>query len=299
MLDGDLTAQPPMPASLSRSKDASSSGGTLQLVARPTRSRVGVYGPSQEPPWTHEERTLSLHVRHPTAMVFLDETGAISRDRIFAVGCLKLSEPSILVRRLQKLRDRHHWYDDNEIHFAQLTKNSLPVYREIVDTIAAYKGGQFSCFVTDRNEADPVARYGTHWLAYEKMSQQLLIGSISPSEIVSVLADDYSTPDDVTFEVDVRDVVNERLGRCAITSICRLDSRAALPLQAVDLLTSAVAFEYRQAAGEAGAASPKAQLAEYVRTAFGVSSWLRPPVLTERVNVRKYTPGKASSRRGR
>lgn len=238
---------------------------------------------------------MTLHINHPTAMIFLDETGAISRDRFFAVGCLKLSEPSILVRRLQKLRDRHHWY--RELHFADLTRDALPIFREVVDVIAGYTGGQFSCFMTDRQEADPVARYGTHWLAYEKMAQQLLIGTISPGEIVTVLADDYSTPDDVTFEIDVRDVVNGRLGRCAITSICRLDSKAAAPLQVVDILTSAVAFEFRQAAGHAGQSSPKAQLAEYVRQVFGVRSWLQPPVVTDRVNVRKYVPALAARRR--
>lgn len=238
---------------------------------------------------------MTLHVGHPTAMIFLDETGAISRDRFFAVGCLKLSEPSILVRRLQKLRDRHHWY--KEFHFADLTRNTLPIFREVVDVIEGYTGTQFSCFIADRQVADPVARFGTHWLAYEKMAQQLLIGTISPGEIVSVLADDYSTPDDVTFEIDVRDVVNGRLGRCAITSICRLDSRAAAPLQAVDVLTSAVAFEFRQAAGQAGKTSPKAQLAEHVRDVFGVASWLRPPVITDRVNVRKYVPGLRTGKR--
>lgn len=238
---------------------------------------------------------MTLHLDHPTAMIFLDETGAISRDRFFAVGCLKLSEPSILVRRLQKLRDRHHWY--REFHFSDLTRGALPIFREVVDVIAGYAGAQFSCFIADRQEADPISRYGSHWLAYEKMSQQLLLGTISPGEIVTVLADDYSTPDEVTFELDVRDVVNERLGRCAITGICRLDSKAAAPLQAVDLLTSAVAFEYRQSAGQAGKASPKAQLAEYVRDVFGVASWLRPPVVTDRVNVRKYVPGLRTRRR--
>lgn len=108
---------------------------------------------------------------------------------------------------------------------------------------------------------------------------------------MSVLADDYSTPDDVTFEIDVRDVVNQRLGRCAVTSICRLDSRAAVPLQAVDVLTAAVTFEHRQAAGQAGQSSPKALLAKHVRDVFGVTSWLQPPVVTDEVNVRQYVPG--------
>lgn len=46
--------------------------------------------------------------------------------------------------------------------------------------------------------------------------------------------------------------------RTAITTICRLDSKAAVPLQLVDLLVSAVAFEFRQSAGFAKQDSPRA-----------------------------------------
>ncbi len=60
-----------------------------------------------------------------------------------------------------------------------------------------------------------------------------------------------------------------------VTSVCRLDSRAAVPLQIVDLLTAAVAFEFPQRLGLAGAHSPKADLARYVRDAFSVSSFLK------------------------
>jgi hypothetical protein len=40
--------------------------------------------------------------------------GAIAGDRIFAVGCLKVSEPADLLRPLQKPKDRRHWHE--EIH---------------------------------------------------------------------------------------------------------------------------------------------------------------------------------------
>lgn len=113
------------------------------------------------------------------------------------------------------------------------------------------------------------------WRAYERLAAQLLIGSIQPHELVCVLADEHSTPDAVRFEAEVGDIVNQRLERLAVTSVCRLDSRAAVPLQIVDLLTAAVAFEFRQQLGLAGAHSPKADLARYVRDAFSVSSFLK------------------------
>jgi hypothetical protein len=160
--------------------------------------------------------------RHPTAVAFLDESGSISQDRFFSVGCLKLSEPSILLRRIQKLRDRHHWY--HEVHFFDLTKDALPFYERVVEIVAA-SGGQFSCFVADREGADPVARFGTPWKAYEKLAAQLLLGSIKR--------------------------------------------------RVVDLLTSAVAFEFRQSTGIAGRETPKARLARKLRNEFGVKTFLQ------------------------
>jgi hypothetical protein len=228
---------------------------------------------------------MKLDLEHPTAVAFLDETGAIANDRFFAVGCLKLVEPSELTRRLQKLRDRHHWYD--EIHWVDLTRGALPFYRKVVNEAATCPGATFSCFIADRDHADPVERFGQPWSAYSALAAQLLIGSIRPTEIVFVLADAYSTPDDVSIEVEIRDRVNRRFSRLAVPSVCRLDSRSADPLQVVDLLTAAVAFEFRQQAGLAGATSPKARLMTHVRSAYGVSSFLNFPA-NGRVNVAKY-----------
>jgi uncharacterized protein DUF3800 len=222
------------------------------------------------PPQRRPSQTLPID--HPTAVAFLDESGSISQDRFFSVGCLKLSEPSVLLRRIQKLRDRHHWY--HEIHFFDLTKDALPFYERVVEIVAA-SGGQFSCFVADREGADPVARFGSPWKAYEKLAAQLLLGSIKRREIVTVLADNYSTPDSVVFEQDVRVEVNKRLRRLAVASVCRLDSAAADPLQVVDLLTSAVAFEFRQSSGIAGRETPKARLARKLRNEFGVKTFLK------------------------
>lgn len=222
----------------------------------------------------------------------MDESGSISKDRFFSVGCLELAEPSILLRQIQKLRDRHHWYQ--EIHFADLTAGALSFYERVVEIVAA-SGGEFSCFVADREVADPVERFGSSWKAYEKLSVQLLIGSIAPREIVTVLADNYSTPDGVVFEQDVRAEVNRRLGRLAIAGVCRLDSGAADPLQVVDLLTSAVTFEFRQHGGLAGRKSPKARLAAKVRSEYGVTSFL-DGYEGVGINVKLYNSGKRSRR---
>jgi hypothetical protein len=235
-------------------------------------------------------QTGTLPVRHPTAVAFLDESGSISDDRFFAVGCLKIADASVLLRAIQKLRDTEHWYD--EIHWVDLTKDALPTYRRIIDIVAASRA-RFSCFVADRQQADAVARFGSPWQAYEKLAAQLLIASISPRELVTVLADNYSTPDRVHFEQDVRRAVNRRFERLAVTSACRLDSKACDALQLVDLLTSGVTFEFRQAAGLAGKQSPKARLARYLRHAYGGGSFLQGH-RASKMNVAIYTGEKTS-----
>ncbi len=165
-------------------------------------------------------------------------------------------------------------------------KGALPFYEKVV-TLLAEAELEFSCYLADRRSADPVVRFGSHYRAYEHLATDLLVASIKPYELVSVLADNYSTPDDVRFEEDVRNAVNKRLERLAVTSVCRLDSRTATPLQLVDLLTSAVAFEFRQSAGLASATSAKGSLAAYVRETFGVLSFLSGT--TAPFNVRLYT----------
>jgi hypothetical protein len=76
------------------------------------------------------------------------------------------------------------------------------------------------------------------------------------------------------------------------SAVASLDesSKAAIPLQLVDLLTSAVAFEFRQNAGLAGQKSPKAELALYVRQQFNVTSFLKG-VHTPKMNVKLYRWG--------
>src|SRR5487761_25749 len=157
---------------------------------------------------------------HPASIAFVDESGAISHDRFFAVGCLKLAQPCDLTRALVAIRDKWHWY--GEIHFTDVTRGSLPFYQAVVARVCQLQA-TFACFVTDRTVNDPIRRFSTPWRAYAALAEQLLIGTIKRGELVTVLADSYSTPNDVAFEVDVKREVNRRLKRLAVTSVCRLD----------------------------------------------------------------------------
>lgn len=232
------------------------------------------------------------------AAAFIDETGAIAQDRFFSVGCLVIAVPSVLLRQMQKLRDKRKWY--GEIKWVDLTMTSLPLYKDLIDLVAN-SDARYSCFVADRSTADPVKRFKRDaWLAYEKLATQVLIGAAKPYELLSVMADNYSTPDRVKFEEDVRAEVNRRLERLAVTTICRMDSKACDALQLVDVLTGAVTFEHRQAAGLAGSKSAKAMLAEYLRNVYDVDSTVGG-CKKDRLNVAIYRnpPVKRPSRSAR
>jgi hypothetical protein len=101
------------------------------------------------------------------------------------------------------------------------------------------------------------------------------MGTIHPRELPTVLADNYSSPDGVLFEQDVRTAVNQRRGRLGVTSVCRLSSKATDGLQAVDLITSAITHEFRQAGGVASSTNPKAALAQHMRGRYAIDSCLQ------------------------
>lgn len=214
----------------------------------------------------------TLHSDNPCATAFLDETGVISQDRFFAVGLVKVPEPARLFRALSKLRDQKHWY--GEIHFTAMKPRDLVLYKAIVD-IALQPGMlDFFCFVSDRQIADPIKRFRSPWAAYNRLAEQLVLASIRPGELVSVMADNYSTPEHVRFEEDLKANVNRRVSRLAVVSVCRLDSKSCDGLQVADLLTSAITQEFRASVGLASYTSAKGSLAAYVRQQLGAGSCL-------------------------
>lgn len=214
----------------------------------------------------------SLAVDHPCAAAFLDETGVISQDRFFAVGLVKMPEPSKLLRTLSKFRDQRHWY--GEIHFTKMTARDLTLYKSIVDIALQPDMLDFWCFVSDRHVADPIKRFKSPWNAYNRLAEQLVLASIHPGELVSVMADNYSAPDHVRFEEVLKANVNRRVNRLAVVSVCRLDSQSCDGLQIADLLTAAVTQEFRASVGLASPTSIKGTLAAYVREKLGTTSCL-------------------------
>ena len=143
---------------------------------------------------------------HPVTTCFIDETGAIASDRFFGVGLVSCEEPSKMLRAVQKLRDQTHWY--REFHFSSVTRDTLDIYKRLVDTCMSVNDMSFYCFIADRTVADPIARFGDSWTAYGKMAEQLVVASIPRGGVTSIVADNYSTPDVILFEEELRMNIN-------------------------------------------------------------------------------------------
>ena len=226
-----------------------------------------------------------------TAFIFLDETGRlpVARDRFFGVGLLKCPEPAVIQRPLQALRDRHNFR--TELKWAEVRLNVLPFYKAALDCFFTSPNAQFACFIADKAANDPIARFGDQWAAYEKLSAQLLLGNIAPTETVTVLADEYSTPPAVTFEENVRTLVEQRLGRRAITGVCRMRSTGVDLFQVLDVLLGAVAYDYKRNAGllTGSAHNPKGKLLRFIKRKVGVQTFVGGH-RNRRVNVAEYKP---------
>ncbi len=216
-------------------------------------------------------RSPRLPVDHPTAVIFLDETGVVHRrDRFFGIGVLKLTDPAPLLRGVQLLRDRHDFRD--ELHWANFDKGTraddprLAFAKEVMDLFFGSGGARFCCHIADRQNGDLAAQFKGHphagERAYEALASKILREVIDDEEIVSILADRRSTSPDVTFERDVTRSINHAKGRLAVVSVCRMDSRSTDALQLVDLLLGAATLDLRQGRTESG--SQKQQLLEHL-----------------------------------
>jgi hypothetical protein len=199
-----------------------------------------------------------LPANHPCRVGYLDETGVIATDDVFAVGCLVVEDADPLLRAITSLRDRERYY--GEFHFNQVTQRNRRLYQEFTDAISS-EAWSYEMVLADRQVADVVEIAGDRWRAYEVLATQLLTTCLQGPELLTVLADEYKTPPGVTFEETVRTETNAQLGRLAVPAIVRVTSHASDLMQVADTLTSIAAFPTRVAQGHASFKSVKGKLA--------------------------------------
>ncbi len=164
----------------------------------------------------------------------------------------------------------------------------MPVLTTLVDVFFG-SDATFSAFVTDKQKHDVISRFGDQFKAYACLSRLLVRASIKRGETMFLIADEYSTPPDETFEEDVRDHVNRKLRRPAVAGVCRMRSSGVDLLQLIDLLLGAVVYEYKAESGVVGLASykPKVQLLDHIKEQAGVKTFVGG-YRDDRLNIADY-----------
>jgi Protein of unknown function (DUF3800) len=215
---------------------------------------------------------------HPTATIYLDESGVIKADRFFGIGCLRVDSESQMTQTLHRHRQVLEYRE--ELHWSRFGKavaagTAFDLAVAALDAFFELDDVSFCCTLFDRQDKDVTRSYKDAWKAYEGLSCLALKMAIGQREVVSVLADHLDTPAHVRFENDVRSGVNREMGRLAITGVTRVHSHAVDGLQLADLLLGAVMFDFRQG-GTRGALDPtsqKGQLSTYLLDRCGIHSF--------------------------
>jgi len=214
---------------------------------------------------------------------------------VLAIGALKFpSGHGRLVTELQQFRDRSEWR--SECHFSDAKRLNAHCYREVVRIVAA-SDTRFTCLLVDRRQNDPFDRQGAlPWKVHAQLTISVLGRAISGNEIISATVDNLTMPGDVNYEGYVRSAVNRQRGRLAVATVCRMDSRACWGIQVADVLTGAVAHQYRQACdARVKAGTPKGSLAAFVAEQFNLDTLVGAD--SPRLRVIEHAPARHGRRR--
>ncbi|MDA8062897.1 MAG: DUF3800 domain-containing protein [Actinomycetota bacterium] len=225
---------------------------------------------------------------HPTLQVYVDESGTANQSRFLAVGALVFRrDHGLVTNKMVVLRDRSQWR--KEAHFVEINRATAYLYREAIDIVAS-SDARFVCGVVDKAEWDPFRSTREAWKVHAQLTIQLLNAVVGRGHpILSVVADNITTPAAVNYEGYLAMAVNRTRGYLAVAGANRMDSKSCIGLQLADILTGAVAHQYRQGFDPtARPGSPKGQVAGYVAKAWELPSLVRAS--TSRLKVVELRP---------
>jgi hypothetical protein len=96
---------------------------------------------------------------------------------------------------------------------------------------------------------------------------------LPPNEILILIADYITTPNDVKFEVNVKRRVNEGQSRLAIAGVCRFDSKSNDLLQLTDLIIGSINYDIKLSLGIIKNGNKyKIKLVEYLKNGLGIGT---------------------------
>jgi hypothetical protein len=180
-----------------------------------------------------------------------------------------------LASKISYERNKKNFHD--EMKFNKLSKNNLDFAKFAVGAMLDTRSMSFCSYSIDK-EADYFKREfsGDPWQAYEKLSIRLLKDAVlAPKEILILIADYVTTPEEVRYEVNVKKEMNLALKRLALAGVCRFDSRSNDLLQVVDLVVGAISYDLKLASGVIKNGSKyKRRLSEFLKTNLGVTTFM-------------------------
>lgn len=206
---------------------------------------------------------------------FIDETGVLSRDpyqRFFGIGFLKLKDTSEIYEKMFKLKQRvEHQLSIKleeglskaiqkqsnekylivkvkpfEFKFTNITRRSLPFYKELVNIYFSHPQNYFCGFIIDkRNPEIKIDEYfETTWDAYINLSKMVIEKNMSSHDKVCILADFLGRPNssEKYYEKEINE--SEINGEKIVFNTCMIESHASLLIQIVDVLIGAIRYDF-------------------------------------------------------
>lgn len=210
-----------------------------------------------------------------TPFVFFDETGSVNdrNNRYFGLGMIKCMQPYFLDSKIRKIREKNNFYD--EIKSNKVGKKNFRVMKEIIDAIFTTPGIKFGCIVINKDHLDFKAEFKNDpYLAYQNFTEELLKKNIGKTELLIVLADYISTPDNIKFEVDVKHNMNKHFERLAVCGVHRVDSIGINLIQITDLLLGAVVYEFKYRNKLVSGDRSKIGLYKYILRKVGIKTFV-------------------------
>lgn len=237
------------------------------------------------------DHAVSVPPRYPTAAVFIDESGSrASGNEFFVVAALKVRQPGKLARAIQDVRDRTGF--TGEFKFAEINRNSVPVYGELIRVLEESDATLAACVVSG-DVCNPFQGRNDVWRVHAEITAQLLVGCINRRELVGVHMDAITTPLECSLEDTVRSLTNARLKSTSVISSVCLDSRSNDLLQVADMIAGAIRHERRLTVIPSSTRSHKGKVALRLATAFD-----RPALVDgkdSRLNIATYR-GRSATR---
>lgn len=221
--------------------------------------------------------TLSLNqykiIRTP--FVFFDETGSINdrANRFFGLGMIKCMQPYFLDQKIRLLRQQLNFFE--EVKWNTISKSKRKFLLKFIDVIFETPGIYFSSIIINKDSINFEKEFNNNpYQAYQKFAEDLLKNSIGRNEILTVLADYISTPEDVRFEVRVKHGLNKDMNRLAISGIHRVDSKGVQILQVADIFLGAVVYDYKLANRLVKGDENKKDILNYILKKLGKKSFV-------------------------